>query len=88
MTVGRVSSHVAHKLPGDAGCVSCTETLPSRSKGTSCAFLHMVSHPHQPAGGSAFKSPIQELLPLRPAYIPGHLNQGADILSRPGLRPG
>ncbi len=29
-----------------------------------------------------------KFLSLRAVYIPGHLNQGADILSRQGLRPG
>ncbi|KAI2645622.1 Transposon Ty3-G Gag-Pol polyprotein [Labeo rohita] len=29
-----------------------------------------------------------KLLPLRAVHVPGHLNMGADILSRQGLRPG
>ncbi|KAL1257970.1 hypothetical protein QQF64_011214 [Cirrhinus molitorella] len=70
-SVGRSPSHVAHQLPGDAGCVSSAETLPSRPQGPQILLW---------AQG--------KLLSLRAVYIPGHLNQGADILSRQGLRPG
>ncbi len=61
-SVGRPSSHVAHQLPGDVGCVSSFKTLPSKPKGTSCACpyrQHIGGLLHQPAGGSALAPPLQ-----------------------------
>ncbi len=110
-SVGRPSSHVAHKLPRDSGRVSCTETLPSRPEGSSCACLHrqhiggllyqlaggLRSHPLYRLAHQILLWAQGKLLSLRAVYIPGHLNQGADILSRQwrwggapleGVRPG
>ncbi len=98
-SVGRPSSIVTHQLPGDVGRVSSSKTLPSRLKGTSCACphrQHIGGLLHKSAGGSALAPWLVhlvllwaqgKLLSLRAVYIPGHLNQGADILSRQGLRP-
>ncbi len=53
-SVGRSPSHVAHKLPGDAGHVSGSETLSPRPERPSCACSHrqhISGLLHQPPGG-------------------------------------
>ncbi len=101
-SVGRFPSHEAHQLPEDAGSFSSVETLFPRPERPSCASTHkqyVGGLLHQPPGGSAL-APLYrlarqillwaqgKLLSLRAVYIPGYLNQGADILSRQELRPG
>ncbi len=91
--------HVAHQLAGDAGCVSGSETLSPKPKRSPC-----VGAQRQHSGGLLYQPPRRrplyrlvhqnlvwpwdKLLSLRAVYIPGHLNVGADILSRQGPGPG
>lgn len=84
------------KLPENDGCFSGSETFPSRHQGPSCACLdrqHIGGQLHKSSGGlrscPLYKLAHQillwaqgKLLSLRKVYVPGHLNQGADILSR------
>ncbi len=91
--VNEWSSHVAHQLPGDAGSISSIETISPRPERPSCASSHrqhIGGLLHQPPGwrGRSFLWAQGKLLSLSAVYIPGHLNQVADILSRQGLRPG
>ncbi len=95
-------SHVAHQLTGDVGRVSSTETLPPRPKRSPCVGAHRQHSGgllHQPPRRSVFTPPVQAGVPdpwvvpgqtplARAVHIPGHLNMGADILSRQGPRPG
>ncbi len=80
-------SHVAHQLPGDAGCVSSTQTHTavvfyiSHQGGLHSRHLHKLAH--QILVWSQGK-----LLLLRAVHIPGYLNMGADILPRQGPRHG
>ncbi len=95
-------SHVAHQLPGDAGRVSSTETFSSDLRNhnvlvrtDNTAVVSYINHQ-----GGLRSRPLCKLahqilvwsqdkfLSLRAVYIPGHLNVGADILSRQGPRPG
>ncbi len=81
-SVGRPVSHVADA--GDAGCVSCTETLPSRPKGTSCACphrQHIGGLLHQPTGGSALTPPLQAGAPDPP------VGSGKAPLTQSSLHP-
>ncbi|XDV25212.1 hypothetical protein PO909_029164 [Leuciscus waleckii] len=101
-SVEESSSFLAHKLPGDDGGLQCVEIFPSRPEGPSHACSHrqhVGGLLYKSSRGSAFMSTMQtahqillwsqgKLLSLRPVYIPGHQNIGADILSRQGLRPG
>ncbi len=93
-----------NKLPGDAGHISISETLPSRPVGGHHVLVRTRQHIggllHQPTVVSAFVPPFiglahwiscglrEKLLSLRAVYIPGFLNQGVDIFSRQALRPG
>ncbi len=52
------------------------------------AALHSRSHPLYRLARQILLWAQGKLLSLRAVYIPGYLNQGADILSRQGLRPG
>ncbi len=90
---------MAHQLPGDVGHVLFTETLSPRLERPSCACphrQHISGLLHQTLGGSALCKLAHQillwaqgkLLTLRAVYLPGHLNQGAEILSRQVLRPG
>ncbi len=86
-------SHMAHQLVGYASCVSGSETLSTRPKRSPCVGAHRQHSGgllHQPLRRSAVTPPVQAGAPdpwvkeqLRAVYIPGHLNVGADILSRP-----
>ncbi len=94
-------SHMAHQLPGDAGHVSSTKTFSSghnhnvlvRTDNT--AVVSYINHQGGLRSRPLYKLAHQILvwsqdkfLSLRAVYIPGHLNVGADILSRQGPRPG
>ncbi len=96
-SVERSPSHVAHQLPGDAGDAS-TETTSSPDlrdhhvlvRTDNTAVVSYINHQ-----GGLYRLAHQilvwsqdKLLSLRAVHIPGHLNMGADILSRQGLRPG
>ncbi len=101
-SVERSPSHVAHQLPGDAGRVSSTETLPPgpidhhvlvRTDNT--AVVSYINHQGGLCSRPLYRLAHQilvwsqgKLLSLRSVHIPGHLNMGADILSRQGPRPG
>ncbi|KAI2651801.1 Transposon Ty3-G Gag-Pol polyprotein [Labeo rohita] len=101
-SVEQSPSHLAHQLPGDAGRVSSVETLshgPNRPPCVGSHRQHSGGLLLQPPGRSVFVPLIQagvqilvwsqdKLLSLRAVHVPGHLNMGADILSRQGLRPG
>ncbi len=87
-------SHMANQLLGDAGHVSSTQTLSTRPEKSPCVGAH-----RQHSGGLLYQSPgclrscplyklVHQILSLRAVHIPGHLNMGADILSRQGLRHG
>ncbi len=55
-------SHVAHQLPGDAGRVSSTQTLSSRTKRSPCVGEHRQHSGgllHKPPGRSTFAPLIQ-----------------------------
>ncbi len=101
-SVERPPSHVAHQLPGDAGHVSSTETLPPRPKRSPCVGAHRQHSGdllYQPPGRSAFAPLVQAGAP-DPCVVPGqtplaesrlhswYLNVGADVLSRQGSWPG
>ncbi len=66
-------SHMAHQLPGDAGCVSSTQTLSSRPKRPPCVGAHRQHSGgllYQPPGRSAFVPLIQAGAP-DPCVVPG-----------------
>ncbi|KAI2648847.1 hypothetical protein H4Q32_019991 [Labeo rohita] len=102
MVCGVTAVSLGISLPGDAGRVSGSETLPPRPKRPPCAGAHRQHSGgllHQPPGRSAsrplYKLAHQnlvwsqdKLLSLRAVHIPGHLNLEADILPRQGPRPG
>ncbi|XP_073780302.1 uncharacterized protein [Danio rerio] len=77
-TMGRTSSLLAHKLPGDDGRVSGLKTLSPRSKGPSCFSLHeqhIGGRLHQPAGGSEVSNAMQTSTsdpPVGPEQNPVH----------------
>ncbi len=85
---------MAHQLPGDAGSISSIERLSPRSERPSCASTHrqyIGGLLHQPPRGSSRRILLwtqEKLLSLKAFFIPGYLNQGANILSRQGLKPG
>ncbi len=61
-SVEQPPSHVAHQLPGDAGHVSSTETLPPGPKRPPFVGVHRQHSGgllHQPPGRSAFGPPLQ-----------------------------
>ncbi len=64
---------LAHQLPGDAGRVSSTETLPPRPKRSPCVGAHRQHSGgllHQPPGRSVFTPPLQAGTP-DPCVVPG-----------------
>ncbi len=72
-SVERSPSHVAHQLPGDAGRVSSTETLPPRPKRSPFVGAHRQHSGgllHQPPGRSVFAPPLQ-VCALDPCVVPG-----------------
>ncbi len=72
-SVEQSPSHVAHQLPGDAGRVSSTETLPPRPKRSPCVGAHRKHNGgllHQPPGRSAFAPLVQAGTP-DPCVVPG-----------------
>ncbi len=72
-SVERSQSHVAHQLPGDAGRVSSTETLPPRPKRSPCIGAHRQHSGgllHQPPGRSVFAPPLQAGA-QDPCVVPG-----------------
>ncbi|KAI2644756.1 Gag-Pol polyprotein [Labeo rohita] len=77
-SVERSPTHVAHKLPGDAGHV--VYYINHQGGLRSCPLYKLA---HQILVWSQGK-----LLSLRAVHLPGYLNMGADSLSRQGLRPG
>ncbi|PTA42288.1 hypothetical protein C8054_31520, partial [Micromonospora sp. RP3T] len=88
-SVERSPTHLAHKLPGDAGRVSGKHFLPDlrdrhvlvRTDNT--VVVYYINHQ-----GLVLVWSQDKLLLLRAVHVPGHLNMGADILSRQGPRPG
>ncbi len=73
LSVERSPSHVAHQLPGDAGRVSSTETLPPGPKRSPCVGAHRQHSGgllHQPPGRSVFAPPLQAGAP-DPCVVPG-----------------
>ncbi|KAL0189055.1 hypothetical protein M9458_014602, partial [Cirrhinus mrigala] len=91
-SVERSPSHLAHQLPGDAGRVSsatmcwCTDNT---------AVVYYINHQGGLRSRPLYKLAHQilvwsqgKLLSLRAVHVPGHLNMGADVLSRQGPRPG
>ncbi|KAI2644258.1 Transposon Ty3-G Gag-Pol polyprotein [Labeo rohita] len=101
-SVERSPTHVAHKLPGDAGRVSSSETLSPGPKRPPCvgphnntAVVSYINHQGGLCSRPLYKLAHQilvwsqdKLLSLRAVYVAGRLNLGADILSRQGPRPG
>ncbi len=95
-------SHVAHQLPGDAGCVSSTQTLLPDLRDRhvlvhtdNTVVVFYINHQGGLRSCPLYKLAHQilvwsqdKLLSLRAVHISGHLNMGADILSRQGPRPG
>ncbi|KAI2648975.1 Transposon Ty3-G Gag-Pol polyprotein [Labeo rohita] len=72
-SVERSPTHVAHKLPGDAGRVSGSETLSPGPKRPPCVGphrQHLGGLLHQPPGRSAFASLVQAGAP-DPCVVPG-----------------
>ncbi|KAI2650711.1 Transposon Ty3-G Gag-Pol polyprotein [Labeo rohita] len=72
-SVERSPSHLAHQLPGDAGRVSCIETLSPGPNRLPCVGLHRQHSGgllHQPPGRSAFAPLIQAGAP-DPCVVPG-----------------
>ncbi|KAI2644656.1 Transposon Ty3-G Gag-Pol polyprotein [Labeo rohita] len=101
-SVERSPSHVAHQLHGDAGCVLSIKILSPRPERPSFVGAHrqhsggllyqspkrsVVTLPEQ-AGTPDPLVGQGKLLSLRAVHISGHLNQGTDVLSRQGPRPG
>ncbi len=93
---------MAHQLPGDAGRVSSIKyflpELRNRHVLTRTGNTAVVSYINHKGGLHSrplyrLAHPILgwsqgKLLSLRTVHIPGHLNMGADILSRQWSRPG
>ncbi len=80
---------MAHQLPGDAGRVSSTETLPPGPKRSPCFGAHRQHRGgllHQPPGRSVFVPPLQAGAP-DPCVVPGQAPL-AESSSYSGLRPG
>ncbi|KAI2664009.1 Transposon Ty3-G Gag-Pol polyprotein [Labeo rohita] len=72
-SVERSATHVAHKLPGDAGRVSGSETLSPGPKRPPCVGphrQHLGGLLHQPPGRSAFAPLVQAGVP-DPCVVPG-----------------
>ncbi|KAL0154164.1 hypothetical protein M9458_050623, partial [Cirrhinus mrigala] len=72
-SVERLPTHVAHKLPGDAGRVSSSETLSPGPKRPPCVGphrQHLGGLLHQPPGRSAFAPLVQAGAP-DPCVVPG-----------------
>ncbi|KAI2657538.1 Transposon Ty3-G Gag-Pol polyprotein [Labeo rohita] len=72
-SVERSPTHVAHKLPGDAGRVSGSETLSPGPKRPPCVGphrQHLGGLLHQPPGRSAFAPLVQAGAP-DPCVVPG-----------------
>ncbi|KAI2647016.1 Transposon Ty3-G Gag-Pol polyprotein [Labeo rohita] len=72
-SVEQSSTHVAHKLPGDAGRVSGSETLspgPTRPPCVGPHRQHLGGLVHQPPGRSAFTPLVQAGAP-DPCVVPG-----------------
>ncbi len=96
------SSRLAHQQARDAGRVSGSEILsprPKRSPGVSrtdnTAVVSDINHQGGLRSRHLYRLAHQvlvwaqgKLLSLRAVYIPGHLNVGADTLSRQGPLPG
>ncbi|KAI2652574.1 Peptide methionine sulfoxide reductase MsrA [Labeo rohita] len=84
-------SHMAHQLPGDAGHVSGKHFLPDLRdhhvlvSTHNTALVYYINHQGDLRSCTLYK--LDKLLSLRAVYVPGHLNMGADILSRQGQRP-
>ncbi len=101
-SVERSSSRLAHQQARDAGRVSGSEILSPGPKRSPCVSSHrqhsVVSYINHQGGLRSrhlYRLAHQilvwaqgKLLSLRAVYIPGHLNVGADTLSRQGLLPG
>lgn len=99
LSVEMSPSFIAFKFPGDDGYISSTEMHAPGSQRLPCPFplrQHIDSFIHKYKGGLQSCTLCRlahqillwaqgKLLSVRAVYIPGHLTQGADILSSQGL---
>ncbi len=72
-SVEQSPSHMAHQLPGDAGCVSGSETFSPGPERLSCVGVHRQHCGgllYQPPGRSAFAPLVQAGAP-DPCVVPG-----------------
>ncbi|KAL0159972.1 hypothetical protein M9458_043697, partial [Cirrhinus mrigala] len=94
-------SHMAHQLPGDGGRISGKHFLPDLRDchvlvyTNKTVVVYYINHQGGLRSRPLYKLAHQillwsqdKLLSLRAVHVPGHLNMGADILSRQGQRPG
>ncbi|KAI2666499.1 ORF V: Enzymatic polyprotein [Labeo rohita] len=100
-SVEQSPSHLAHQLPGDAGRVSSLKHFLPDLIGChvlvhtdNTAVVYYINHQGGLRSHPLYKLAHQilvwsqdKLLSLRAVHVPGHLNMGADILSRQRPRP-